>query len=154
MAKRYARLNWNSTSTYVSPDNLNKMDKGIDDCDNAIETLNTQVNTLNNNLMNESTKDFVVSDFSLSSIIQLDNCYAQRKGKHINLRLTFYNNAIIPYNTSIITLPQLYRPAKPVKTFFASNNSVINYATVGTDGTVKCDGDIAINVWSFIYISY
>ena len=50
MAKRYARLNWNSTTTYVSAENLNKMDKGIDDCDNAIETLNDGLNTVNNNL--------------------------------------------------------------------------------------------------------
>lgn len=50
MAKRYAKLNWNSTTTYVSAENLNKMDKGIDDCDNAIETLNDGLNTVNNNL--------------------------------------------------------------------------------------------------------
>lgn len=50
MAKRYARLNWNSTTTYVSAENLNKMDKGIDDCDNAIEVLNEGLNTVNNNL--------------------------------------------------------------------------------------------------------
>lgn len=52
MAKRYARLNWNSTTTYVSAENLNKMDKGIDDCDNAIEVLNEGLNTVNNNLTN------------------------------------------------------------------------------------------------------
>lgn len=52
MAKRYARLNWNSTTTYVSAENLNKMDKGIDDCDNAIEVLNEGLNTVNNNFIN------------------------------------------------------------------------------------------------------
>lgn len=50
MAKRYARLNWNSTSTYVSASNLNVMDKGIDDCDNAIEVLNDGLKAVNNNL--------------------------------------------------------------------------------------------------------
>lgn len=62
MAKRYARLNWNSTTTYVSAENLNIMDKGVDDCDNAIEVLSgkvgtvgntdlqTQINNVNNNL--------------------------------------------------------------------------------------------------------
>lgn len=43
MAKRYTRINWQdkpSTATPVSAANLNKMDKGIDDCDNAIEQLN------------------------------------------------------------------------------------------------------------------
>lgn len=42
MAKRYARINWQgkpSVATPVSPTNLNKMDKGIDDCDNAIEEI-------------------------------------------------------------------------------------------------------------------
>lgn len=46
----YTRVNWNSTTTYVSADNLNIMDKGIDDCDNAIEVLNEGLNTVNNNL--------------------------------------------------------------------------------------------------------
>jgi hypothetical protein len=43
MAKRYTRINWQdkpSTATPISATNLNKMDKGIDDCDNAIEQLN------------------------------------------------------------------------------------------------------------------
>ena len=42
MAKRYARLNWQnkpSVATPINATNLNKMDKGIDDCDNAIEEI-------------------------------------------------------------------------------------------------------------------
>lgn len=42
MAKRYARINWQdapSTATPRNAANLNKMDKGIDDLDNAIEDL-------------------------------------------------------------------------------------------------------------------
>ena len=42
MAKRYARLNWQNTPSVATPmnaTNLNKMDKGIDDCDNAIEEI-------------------------------------------------------------------------------------------------------------------
>ena len=80
MAKRYARLNWQNrpnVATPLSAANLNKMDKGIDDCDNAIEeiyakrvnnvvttntdtflagpvgkTLQDQITTINNNLVN------------------------------------------------------------------------------------------------------
>ena len=42
MAKRYARLNWQNTPSVATPinaTNLNKMDKGIDDLDNAIEAI-------------------------------------------------------------------------------------------------------------------
>ena len=50
MAKRYARLNWQnrpSVATPISATNLNKMDKGIDDCDNAIEEIyNKRVNNV------------------------------------------------------------------------------------------------------------
>ena len=40
MAKRYTRVNWQnspSTVTPISAENLNKMDKGIDDVDSALE---------------------------------------------------------------------------------------------------------------------
>ncbi len=49
MAKRYIRINWQdkpSTATPLSATFLNKMDKGIDDIDNAVETLDT--NKINN----------------------------------------------------------------------------------------------------------
>ena len=61
MAKRYARLNWNSTTTYVSAENLNRMDKGIDDCDNAIEALN-------NNFGNYISKSASVINGALKDI--------------------------------------------------------------------------------------
>jgi len=59
MAKRYTRINWQNSpnvATPLSAENLNKMDKGIDDCDNAIEVLTNQIATLNNNLDNLSNK--------------------------------------------------------------------------------------------------
>ena len=50
MAKRYIRINWQnkpSVATPISATNLNKMDKGIDDCDNAIEEIyNKRVNNV------------------------------------------------------------------------------------------------------------
>lgn len=88
MAKRYTRINYQdspSTATPLSAANLNKMDKGIDDIDNAIEeiynkrvnnvvttnpdtflagpvgkTLQDQITTLNNNLAKLNGK--IVSD--------------------------------------------------------------------------------------------
>ena len=85
MAKRYIRINWQnrpSVATPISATNLNKMDKGIDDIDNAIEeiynkrvnnvattnpdtflagpvgkTLQDQITTLNNKLNGEIVSD-------------------------------------------------------------------------------------------------
>ena len=48
MAKRYIRINFQnspSTATPLSATNLNKMDKGIDDLDNAIEAINDNLTT-------------------------------------------------------------------------------------------------------------
>lgn len=45
MAKRYARVNFQntpSTATPLNATNLNKLDKGVDDCDNAIEEIYTK----------------------------------------------------------------------------------------------------------------
>ena len=50
MAKRYIRINWQNrpnVATPLSAANLNKMDKGIDDIDNAIEEIyNKRVNNV------------------------------------------------------------------------------------------------------------
>jgi len=54
MAKRYARVNWQnspSTTTPLNADNLNKMDKGIDDLDNAIEELNNNLGNFQNTII-------------------------------------------------------------------------------------------------------
>lgn len=66
MAKRYTRINWQNkpnTATPISAENLNKMDKGIKDCDDAIGDLAllttnnktdlvSAINEQNNNLVN------------------------------------------------------------------------------------------------------
>ena len=47
--KKYARVNWQDAPSTNTPRNalfLNKMDKGIDDLDNAIEDVQGQVNQL------------------------------------------------------------------------------------------------------------
>ncbi|WP_455715326.1 hypothetical protein [Anaerosporobacter sp.] len=39
----YTRVNWNSTTTYVSAENLNVMDKGIMDLDNTVADIKTSI---------------------------------------------------------------------------------------------------------------
>lgn len=53
MAKRYARINWQDYPSVATPrnaTNLNKMDKGIDDCDDAIEEISEQISGLSNSV--------------------------------------------------------------------------------------------------------
>lgn len=56
MAKRYLRINWQNkpnTATPINAENLNKMDKGIDDIDNALETL---LNSITDQIVNDKSK--------------------------------------------------------------------------------------------------
>ena len=97
MAKRYIRINWQNrpnVATPISATNLNKMDKGIDDIDNAIEeiynkrvnnvvttnpdtflagpvgkTLQDQITTLNNDLFQKSFSDKSIKYEGDTSII-------------------------------------------------------------------------------------
>ena len=95
MAKRYIRINWQNrpnVATPLSAANLNKMDKGIDDIDNAIEeiynkrvnnvvttnpdtflagpvgkTLQDQIDVLNNNLANKIGSILTGSVFDITT---------------------------------------------------------------------------------------
>ena len=83
MAKRYTRINWRNkpnTATPLSAANLNKMDKGIKDCDDAIgdlALLNTNnktdlvsaINEQNNNL----AKYFEANSGTITSATSWDN---------------------------------------------------------------------------------
>ena len=128
MEKRYARKNWNSTSTYVSPDNLNQMEEGIDDCDNAIETLSgkisavgitdlqTQVNTLNNNFVTKST--------SIACTSLTNNINIQKYGKIVCISSPD-NKTIAPMLTSDgwiaqCTLPAEYIPSTIFTTYLTT----------------------------------
>ena len=56
MAKRYIRINWQnrpSVATPISATNLNKMDKGIDDIDTALNNLE---NSIVGQIVNDPTK--------------------------------------------------------------------------------------------------
>lgn len=141
MAKRYIRVNWQnrpSVATPISATNLNKMDKGIDDIDNAIEeiynkrvnnvvttnpdtflagpvgkTLQDQITTLNNNLTHKTTYKTYSVDSGTSLAIAL------RQGGVYLVTTTF--NGIDAVNTSVLafgglannsTLPTRYNILK------------------------------------------
>lgn len=101
MAKRYARLNWNSTSTYVSPDNLNKMDKGIDDCDNAIENLYSLVGTLSSLTTTEKSNLVGAINEVKSGVNTLNNNFTGLQNEY---RAMFLTVGATSYSTSIPVL--------------------------------------------------
>lgn len=75
MAKRYARLNWQnkpSVATPINATNLNKMDKGIDDIDTALNNLE---NSIVGQIVNDPTKiNNAAVNYSLAQqITQLNN---------------------------------------------------------------------------------
>jgi len=105
MAKRYTRINWQNkpnTATPISAENLNKMDKGIKDCDDAIgdlALLNTNnktdlvsaVNELNNNLVKlRLTRTTITSQSDLDNY--LDGLHDNLSGENIWYRAVFNVN--------------------------------------------------------------
>lgn len=87
MAKRYIRLNWQnrpSVATPINATNLNKMDRAIDDIDNAVEDLYAvKLNTANiaNNLVT------TVAGLALDA----------RQGKALQDQITQQNNNLVAY---------------------------------------------------------
>ena len=87
MAKRYARLNWQnkpSVATPINATNLNKMDKGIDDIDTALNNLENSIvgqivndpTKINNAAVNYSLKqsiDTINKNLQFFKIIRVDN---------------------------------------------------------------------------------
>ena len=94
MAKRYTRINWQNkpnTATPISAENLNKMDKGIKDCDDAIgdlallstnnktdlvaaiNELKKVINTLNNNLADKIGTQKYYKGYVVLTQMELDN---------------------------------------------------------------------------------
>jgi hypothetical protein len=94
MAKRYIRLNWQnspSVATPVNAVNLNAMDKGIDDLDNAIEDLYSvkfdKANIVQQATVNDAAKvPSTAVTYSLAQSVQLlnDNLVAQLNGYKIS----------------------------------------------------------------------
>lgn len=111
MAKRYIRLNWQnrpSVATPLNSVNLNKMDKGIDDCDNAIEDLYTiKLNTANvaNNVV--TTAAGFALDARQGKILQ-DQITSQNNNL-TNITSIFGTNGFMSYNpqNKILTIDSL-----------------------------------------------
>jgi len=105
MAKRYTRINWkNDATTALGATLLNKMDKGIKDCDDAIGDLAllttnnktdlvSAINEQNNNLANKIGTQKYYKFYSVSTQMQLDD---------------ILNNPITTFNVSQGTNTILY----------------------------------------------
>nr|WP_308743196.1 hypothetical protein [uncultured Anaerocolumna sp.] len=101
MAKRYIRINFQnapSTATPLSAEILNKMDKGIDDIDNAVELKIDKTSIIQTTATNDSTK--VPSSAVTYGLQQSVN--------EINNNLTWKVVASVSGNTKI-TLPNNYQ---------------------------------------------
>ena len=91
MAKRYARINWQNrpnVATPISATNLNKMDKGIDDIDNAIEEI---YNKRVNNVVTTNPDTFLAGPVGKTlqdQITTLNNKLTSLVVKHFNLSLS------------------------------------------------------------------
>ena len=129
MAKSYIRINWKnspSTSTPVNEPNLNQMDKGIKDCDDAIGDLALLKTTAKADLVaaiNEQNENFDVQN-STSNIVLRDGianswfgCRIYKCGKTVMLQVsvkkadgTSFSGSNIP----ILLLPAGYLPIVPL----------------------------------------
>ena len=144
MAYRYNRINWQNkpnVATPISAENLNKMDKGIDDNDKAIgdlvqlNTLNksslvSAVNELNNNLTTviRNIKDLIVIN---NSNFTIEEAKVVKSGKNVELFLILIkNSAITMHEGYIITMPSEYRPASDI-TSSCILHDIIDYPSWG-----------------------
>lgn len=140
MAKRYARINYvNSpaTTTPLNATNLNKMDKGIDDCDNAIEALNDNLVLVLGNINLASGISMVASRTTL-----------RKSGKAVYLSFVVYKTNLTVFNgrtTLFIIADTALRPDVIVQGIIngsASRDGILNRNAsiyITPDGTVTLD---------------
>lgn len=143
MAKRYTRINWQNSpnvATPLSAENLNKMDKGIDDCDNAIEVLTNQIATLNNNLATQYGT-LMPGDFDLSNPSPSYN-YVKKVGKVVQLGINVTVNftGSVATQKTICTIPTGFRPSRNIYTLgkaVVNGNVTAIYVYIYVSGTVN-----------------
>lgn len=134
MAKRYTRINFQnapSTATPLNAANLNKMDKGIDDLDNAIEALSDTLVKTSYNM--RAYQDSVVS--TSGGTLNKSNNNVVMTGYAI-LTSALAANSV----TTIFTLPVGLRPSIQIYcpcTLYSSDGMMGGFMTISTDGTVK-----------------
>ena len=152
MAKRYTRINWQNepnTATPISAENLNKMDKGIKDCDDAIGDLAllttnnktdlvSAINEQNNNLAVQTGTITASSGFTIAPT----NSFLTKSGKVVALQLVISTSVPINTTASIAMLPNGFRPAYPINYMCRGSNSQFNadgimYLYIGTNGEIQ-----------------
>ncbi len=112
MAKRYIRINWKnspSTSTPVNEPNLNQMDKGIKDCDDAIGDLALLKTTAKADLVaaiNEQNENFTSAGTALK-YRKLEDYTPYDPNGNLNLMTiihAYFNDVITPGDTIIASI--------------------------------------------------
>lgn len=159
----YTRVNWNSTTTYVSAENLNVMDKGIKDLDTnigdvttltttaktvvpAIKELKTGLDTVNNNLTTVDISEKLVANAGITIGDKQVTC----TGNSIIIQCVVFGlGSEIISDKPIATLDAMYRPKNGyygfVCSYDGSGNNKIGIAYITTDGVV------AISFWGAAY---
>ncbi len=170
MAKRYTRLNFinaPSTATPLNATNLNKIDKGVDDCDNAIEDLySTKINTadiVTTDTVNNTTKvlganvgyalgqeidtvngklslQFITPVLTMQSNYTVSNIFIRKKSGWASVRVQIQ---VISRSTTRITVATGCPPSESldVNTWAPAANGQ-NVEAIGV--TVFTNGDLAI----------
>ena len=162
MAYRYNRINWQNkpnVATPISAENLNKMDKGIDDNDKAIGDL-AQLNTSNKSSLvsavNELNNKLAVQTVDLTTVLTISNpkhtlqyAQAMKYGNLITLTIRVVtNDKFSTTEPPSFTLPIGYRPLIPVRVpCMLHNNPIGNPAFGYTDigyCVIETGGEFAI----------
>ena len=132
MAYRYNRINWQNkpnVATPISAENLNKMDKGIKDCDDAIGDL-ALLNTTNKTdlvaAVNELNNKLAVQSATLTAsagyTIQDAETSIQKIGNIVILQMVVMADTNFTGATVVATLPTGFKPAKPVNYMCRGSN--------------------------------
>lgn len=104
MAKRYARINFvnsPSTTTPLNATNLNKLDKGVDDCDNAIETINANFENytkMQPTIRTGGNANSFVETFSMGYDIVNSPYYGQASNACVFINIPYESSTIVASN--------------------------------------------------------
>lgn len=138
MAKRYIRINWQdkpSTSTPLNAINLNKMDKGIDDLDNAIEALNDDLAWQSDTVTSES------GIFPGSITVYKSNDMVSLK-----TGITKTDNSVFTTRTLLCTLPEAYKPAMNTVFVIAGLTEISGIINRTAILLITHDGDVYVDL--------
>lgn len=173
MAKRYARLNWQnkpSVATPINATNLNKMDKGIDDIDTALNNLE---NSIVGQIVNDPTKiNNAAVNYSLKqSIDAINNNLAYNVIRlntltHYEGYSSIFDGYLMKFNGIVVlqlatnatasgvafTLPEGYRPVSMIRGAGANENGGTGAFINSCKIMVYTNGDVRIvgNNLSFV----